>query len=126
MKAPVKWLLSYTDVVADTKEAIHELASEMTLSGTKVESVDAQGAEIEKVVVGRCESVRPHENSDHLQICQIDVGGEGLLQIVTGAANIREGAFIPVALDGAVLVGGHTIKNGKLRGVDSFGIMCSF
>ena len=74
MKAPVKWLLSYTDVVADTKEAIHELASEMTLSGTKVESVDAQGAEIEKVVVGRCEAVRPHENSDHLQICQIDVG----------------------------------------------------
>ncbi|MBR5500064.1 MAG: phenylalanine--tRNA ligase subunit beta [Clostridia bacterium] len=126
MKAPVKWLLSYTDVVADSKEAIHELASEMTLSGTKVESVDAQGAEIEKVVVGRCESVRPHENSDHLQICQIDVGGEGLLQIVTGAANIREGAFIPVALDGAKLVGGHTIKNGKLRGVDSFGMMCSF
>ncbi len=133
MKAPVEWMLSYTDIKAETKEEIHELASQMTLSGSKVESVDNVGADISNVVIGLVKEVRPHENSDHLKICQVDVGadneadsGRKILQIVTGAPNVREGGYVPTALDGAVIAGGHVIKNGKLRGADSLGMMCSF
>ncbi len=133
MKAPVEWMLSYTDIKAETKEEIRELASQMTLSGSKVESVDRVGAEISNVVIGLVKEVRPHENSDHLQICQVDVGedeaaesGRKILQIVTGAPNVRVGGYVPTALDGAVIAGGHTIRNGKLRGVESLGMMCSF
>ena len=126
MKAPVEWLLSYTDIKAETKEEIHELASQMTLSGSKVESVDNVGADVTGVVIGLVTEVRPHENSDHLQICKVDVGGDNLLQIVTGAPNVRLGGYIPTALDGANIAGGHTIKTGKLRGVESQGMMCSF
>ncbi len=131
MKAPITWFLEYTDIVCDTDAAVHELASEMTLSGTKVESIDKQGAEIEHVVIGRCLSVAPHTNSDHLQVCQVSVGralGEEntILQIVTGAPNVREDAYIPIALHGSTIAGGVKIKNGKLRGVESCGMMCSF
>lgn len=126
MKAPVKWLLSYTDIKAETKEEIAELASQMTLSGSKVETVDTQGEGIDRVVVALCKSVAPHENSDHLKICMMDVGDPELLQIVTGAPNVRENAYIPVALDNSTIAGGRVIKSGKLRGVDSFGMMCSF
>ncbi|MBO4326076.1 MAG: phenylalanine--tRNA ligase subunit beta [Clostridia bacterium] len=126
MKAPVEWMLSYTDIKAETKEEIHELASQMTLSGSKVESVDNVGADVTDVVIGYVTEVRPHENSDHLQICKVDVGGGNVLQIVTGAPNVRLGGYIPTALDGANIAGGHTIKTGKLRGVESQGMMCSF
>lgn len=80
---------------------------------------------IENVVVGKCIEVTPHENSDHLRICQINIGNK-VLQIVTGAENVREGGYIPVALDGASLAEGMKIKEGKLRGVVSMGMMCSF
>ncbi len=126
MKAPLEWLLSYTDVKINGREEIHAFAGEMTLSGTKVESVESTGQQITDVVVAKCISVRKHENSDHLMICQMDVGGPEPLQIVTGAPNVREGAYIPAALDGAVIAEGKVIKNGKLRGADSFGMMCSF
>ncbi len=126
MKAPVEWMLSYTDIKAQTKEEIHELASQMTLSGSKVESVDSVGADITRVVIGHVTDVKPHENSDHLQICLVDAGGDAPLQIVTGAPNVRVGGYIPTALDGANIAGGHTIKTGKLRGVESQGMMCSF
>ncbi len=126
MKAPVEWMLSYTDIKAETKEEIHELASQMTLSGSKVESVDAVGADVTKVVIGLVTEIKPHENSDHLQICKVDVGGGNILQIVTGAPNVRLGGYVPTALDGANIAGGHTIKTGKLRGVESQGMMCSF
>ncbi|MBO5077279.1 MAG: phenylalanine--tRNA ligase subunit beta, partial [Clostridia bacterium] len=118
-------MLSYTDIKAQTKEEIHELASQMTLSGSKVESVDSVGGDISRVVIGHVLEVKPHENSDHLQICQVDVG-DNTLQIVTGAPNVRLGGYIPTALDGANVSGGHTIKTGKLRGVESQGMMCSF
>lgn len=133
MKAPVEWMLSYTDIKAQTKEEIHELASQMTLSGSKVESVDSVGADVTNVVIGLVTEVKPHENSDHLRICKVDVGeddtaagGRKILQIVTGAPNVREGGYIPTALDGANIAGGHTIRTGKLRGVESQGMMCSF
>lgn len=125
MKAPLKWLLSYTDIDVKTKKEIHDFASAMTISGTKVESVENQAEEIEKVVVGKCIEVVPHENSDHLKVCQMDIGSK-VLQIVTGAGNVREGGYIPVALDGAKLAEGLHIKEGKLRGVVSMGMMCSF
>lgn len=128
MKAPVKWLLDYTDLKITTDEQIHELANLMTLSGSKVESVDKLTSEIQKVVVAKCVSLKRHENSDHMFVCMMDVGEEngGVLQIVTGAQNMREGAYVPAALDGAVLAGGKTIKSGKLRGEVSDGMMCSF
>ena len=119
----MSWLLSYTDI--DKNIDPHKLASDMTISGSKVETVEVQGAEISRVVVGHCLEVKPHENSDHLQICQVDVGSE-TLQIVTGAPNVRADAYIPVALDNSVIAGGTRIKNGKLRGVESCGMMCSF
>ena len=123
MKTSIEWLLSYTDIEKNIDPK--KLASDMTISGSKVESVETKGAEIQRVVVGKCLSVRPHEDSDHLQICMVDVGGE-TLQIVTGAPNVRADAYIPIALDHSVIAGGKQIKSGKLRGVDSCGMMCSF
>ena len=123
MKTSIDWLLSYTDI--DKKIDPRKLASDMTISGSKVESVETRGADISRVVVGHCLEVAPHENSDHLQICQVDVGNE-TIQIVTGAPNVRPDAYIPVALDNSTIAGGTKIKTGKLRGVESCGMMCSF
>ena len=128
MKAPVKWLTDYTDFKVTTSDEIKKLASEMTLSGSKVETVDTQCSDITRVVVARCDSIKKHENSDHLMVCQMDVGAEngGVIQIVTGAPNVREGAYIPVALDNSTISGGREIRAGKLRGEESNGMMCSF
>lgn len=126
MIAPLKWLLSYTDLNISSKEQIHELASEMTLSGSKVEEVVSKGAEISKVVVAKCLDVARHENSDHLFVCTLDIGAGEPIQIVTGAQNMRAGAYVPAALDGSQIAGGRTIKAGKLRGILSNGMMCSF
>ncbi len=126
MIAPLKWLLSYTDLNINSKEEIHALAEEMTLTGTKVEEVVSKGAEIDKVVVAKCLEVRRHENSDHLFVCKLDIGADEPIQIITGAQNMRAGAYVPAALDGSTLAGGRKIKAGKLRGLDSNGMMCSF
>ena len=115
MVAPLKWLLSYTDLNINSKEEIHELAEEMTLSGTKVEEVISKGAEINRVVVAKCLQVERHENSDHLFVCQLDIGAEEPIQIVTGAQNMRVGAYVPAALDNSTISEGRTIKAGKLR-----------
>ena len=123
MKTSIEWLLSYTDI--DKNIDPKKLASDMTISGSKVETVETIGGDIKRVVVGKCIEVKPHQDSDHLQICQVDVGGE-VLQIVTGAPNIREGAHTAVALDNSVIADGKKIKSGKLRGVESCGMMCSF
>ena len=103
MVAPLKWLLSYTDLNINSKEEIHELAEEMTLSGTKVEEVVSKGAEINRVVVAKCLQVERHENSDHLFVCQLDIGAEEPIQIVTGAQNMRVGAYVPAALDNSTI-----------------------
>jgi len=121
MKAPLNWLRAYTDITLDS----HTLSSDMTLSGSKVEAIEKQGAEIDKVVVAQCVSIAKHENSDHLFVCQVDIGEE-VIQIVTGAQNVRENAYLPVALDGSTIAGGKKIVKGKLRGVESNGMMCSF
>ncbi|MGN0697102.1 MAG: phenylalanine--tRNA ligase subunit beta [Oscillospiraceae bacterium] len=122
MDLSMKWLSDYVDIGDMT---IKDYCSGLTLSGSKVERYDTEGSEISKVVVGKLLSVVPHENSDHLVICSVDVGAEAPIQIVTGAKNVKAGDIIPVALDGSTLPGGVKIKKGKLRGVESNGMLCS-
>lgn len=129
MKAPLKWLLSYTDIgYEDTDDFAANVASLMTLSGSKVETVDRLESKILRVVVGKCVGMERHPDSDHMFVCQMDVGSAfgGVTQIVTGAQNVTPGAHIPVALDGSVIFGGREIRAGKLRGEISNGMMCSF
>lgn len=123
MKFPISWLNDYVDV---KDISASEYAAAMTMSGSKVEGVENKGDEIEKVVVGKALSIVKHPNADSLVICKIDVGGDEPLQIVTGAKNVTEGAYVPVALHGSKLPGGISIKKGKLRGEVSEGMLCSF
>ena len=124
MDLSMKWLGDYIDV---SDMPIKEFCSGLTISGSKVERWETEGEEISKVVVGKILSVVPHENSDHLVVCKVDVGhaSPDVLQIVTGASNVHEGDFVPVAMDGSTLPGGVKIKKGKLRGVESNGMLCS-
>ena len=121
MNLSMKWLSDY--VTLDT--TVKEFCAAMTMSGSKVEVATEEGSEIKNVVVGKLLSVVPHENSDHLVICQVDVGQEQPIQIVTGAPNVKAGDIVPVALCGAELPNGVKIKKGKLRGVESNGMLCS-
>ena len=121
MKLSLKWLSEFTDIKATAKE----FADRMTMSGSKVETVEFTGERINNVVAGRVLSTERHPDSDHLWICSVDVGESNPLQIVTGAQNVNVGDMVPVAKDGASLPGGVTIKTGKLRGVESAGMLCS-
>ena len=121
MKLSMNWIRQYADIPVSPAE----YESQMIMHGTAVESVDYLGAECEKVVVGRVLTCRDHENSDHLHVCTVDVGSGEPLQIVCGAPNVCEGILVPVALVGAKLPGGHVISKGKLRGVESYGMLCS-
>ncbi len=121
MNLSMKWLSDY--IKKDIPVA--EFCAGMTMSGSKVECYETEGSEVKNVVVGKLLSVVPHENSDHLVVCQVDVGGEAPIQIVTGAPNVKAGDIVPVALVGAELPGGIKIKKGKLRGVESCGMLCS-
>ena len=116
-----EWLREYTQIDASDKE----YCDKMTMSGSKVEGYEVLGEEITGVVVGRVSSIVRHTNSDHMWVCQVDVGGEKPLQIVTGAQNVREGDLVPVATDGSTLPGGVTIRTGHLRGELSEGMLCS-
>ena len=116
-----KWLSEFVDVDANDKE----FAEAMTLSGSKVETTEDLGAEISNVVVGRILSMEHHPDSDHMWICQLDVGQVEPVQIVTGAWNIHTGDMVPVALHKSTLPGGKKIEKGKLRGVLSNGMLCS-
>ena len=121
MQVSTKWLKDYIDInlTAD------ELAEKFTLAGIPVENVIKAGEGLEKVVTGRIEELKAHPDSDHLQICQMNIGEENLLQIVTGAPNVAEGQVVPVALVGANLPCGKKISKGKMRGVASNGMLCS-
>ncbi|MBR1585489.1 MAG: phenylalanine--tRNA ligase subunit beta [Clostridia bacterium] len=121
MKVSMKWLKQYADIPMTAAE----YESRMVMTGTGVEGVEPLGAELENVVVGKVLTVRDHENSDHLHVCTVDVGEGEPLQIVCGAPNVTEGILVPVAKIGAKLPGGVTIKKGKLRGVESQGMLCS-
>ena len=115
-----KWLNEFVTVDADDKE----FAEAMTLSGSKVEITEDMGAEINNVVVGRILSMERHPDSDHMWVCQLDVGQGEPVQIVTGAWNIHTGDLVPVALHKSTLPGGKKIEKGKLRGVVSNGMLC--
>ncbi len=117
----MKWLNDYVKADMPIKDYCHAL----TMSGSKVEGYEIEGKEISNVVVGKLLSVVPHENSDHLVVCQVEVGKDAPIQIVTGASNVNAGDIVPVALDGSTLPGGIKIKKGKLRGVESNGMLCS-
>lgn len=121
MDLSMKWLSDYVKV----DEPVKKFCYDMTMSGSKVERFDTEGEEISNVVVGKVLSVVPHEDSDHLVVCQVDVGKGEPIQIVTGAQNIHGGEVVPVALDGSTLPKGIKIKKGKLRGVESNGMLCS-
>lgn len=121
MKLPLSWLDDYLKL---DNVSVKEYCDALTLSGSKVEGWSVEGSEIENVVFGKILTKERHTNSDHMWITTVDVGSE-VLQIVTGAQNIEVGQIVPVAKNGAKLPGGITIKNGKLRGVASNGMLCS-
>ena len=120
MNLSMKWLSDYVTINPTPRE----YAEALTMSGSKVEGYTVEGEELSKVVVGKILSVQGHPNADKLVVCQVDVGNE-TIQIVTGADNVFPGAMVPVALSGSTLPGGVKIKKGKLRGVESNGMMCS-
>ena len=117
-----RWLNEFVPVDAADKE----FAEDMTLSGSKVEVTEVEGEEISNVVVGKVLEIVRHENSDHMWICQVDVGEGEPVQIVTGAQNVSQGDLVPVAKHNSTLPGGVHIKKGKLRGVESNGMLCSY
>lgn len=131
MNTALSWIKAY---VPDLECTAQEYTDAMTLSGTKVEGYEKLDKNLEKIVVGQIKTIERHPNADKLIICQVDIGSE-MIQIVTGAPNVKEGDKVPVVLDGGKVAGGHDggplpengikIKKGKLRGVESFGMMCS-
>ncbi|MEG0835998.1 MAG: phenylalanine--tRNA ligase subunit beta [Christensenellaceae bacterium] len=120
MLAPYRWICDYAKINSDVKT----LADKMVMTGNGVENIEFLGDNIVNVVVGKIEKLEKHPDADKLQICGIDVGDAELLQIVTGADNVFVGAYVPVAKAVATLPNG-IIKKGKLRGVESFGMLCS-
>jgi len=116
-----KWLTDYTKIDA----AAEEYENKMTMSGSKVEETVEPGEEIKKVVVGHVTEIHRHEDSDHLWVCTVDVGGDQPVQIVTGAQNVQQGDMVPVALHKSRLPGGVKITKGNIRGVKSEGMLCS-
>ncbi|MDO5490857.1 MAG: phenylalanine--tRNA ligase subunit beta [Bacillota bacterium] len=131
MLVPIEWLKDYIDPGV----SLDEFCDRMIMSGSNLETCEVFGGDIEKVVVGRIEAIEPHPDADKLVICRMDVGQEDLLQIVTGAPNVFEGALVPVALHKSRIPGplygqpkqegGVKITKGKLRGVESYGMFCS-
>lgn len=131
MNTALSWIKAY---VPDLEVTAQEYTDAMTLTGTKVEGSVCLDKNLEKIVVGQIKKIERHPDADKLVVCQVDVGGE-TVQIVTGASNVREGQKVPVVRDGGRVAGGHDggplpekgieIKSGKLRGVESCGMMCS-
>jgi len=124
MKLNRKWL--HEEFVDLSHVSDKEYVEKLTVFGQKVETWERMDAEIKNVKVGKVVSIVRHENSDHMWVCLVDVGGEELIQIVTGAQNVHEGDLVPTALHNSYLPGGIHITKGKLRGVKSNGMLCSF
>ena len=124
MKLNRKWL--HEDFVDLSHVTDKEYVEKLTVFGQKVETYERMDAEIKNVVVGKVVSIVRHENSDHMWVCQIDVGKDEPVQIVTGAQNVHEGDLVPAALHNSYLPGGIHITKGKLRGEKSNGMLCSF
>lgn len=131
MNTSLKWIKALVPGLDCTAQ---EYTDAMTLSGSKVESYEQLDADLDKIVIGQVKKIERHPDADKLVICQVDIGEPELTQIVTGATNVFEGAKVPVVLDGGRVAGGHDgtktpggikIKKGKLRGIESNGMMCS-
>ncbi len=131
MNTSLSWIKAY---VPDLDVTAQEYTDAMTLSGTKVEGYEEMDADLDRIVIGQIEKIEKHPDADKLIICQVNIGDQ-VIQIVTGAPNVKEGDKVPVVLDGGRVAGGHEpgqkvaggikIKKGKLRGVESCGMMCS-
>ncbi|MDE7339756.1 MAG: phenylalanine--tRNA ligase subunit beta [Lachnospiraceae bacterium] len=131
MNTALSWIKAYVPELSCTDQ---EYADAMTLTGTKVETYERLDKNLEKIVIGQIEKIEKHPDADKLIVCQVNIGSE-VIQIVTGAPNVKEGDKVPVVLDGGKVAGGHdggplpengiAIKAGKLRGVPSNGMMCS-
>lgn len=121
MLVPVKWLKEYVDIEGISNK---DLANRLTMSGSHVDSINELDKGVKKVVVAKIEEINPHPDADKLVVTKVNIGEE-ILQIVTGANNIKVGDYIPIALVGSRLPGGVKISKGKLRGVESYGMMCS-
>ncbi|MDE6964147.1 MAG: phenylalanine--tRNA ligase subunit beta, partial [Lachnospiraceae bacterium] len=131
MNTALSWIKAYVPDLTCTDQ---EYCDAMTLSGTKVENFERLDKNLEKIIVGKILKIEKHPDADKLIVCQVDIGS-GTIQIVTGAPNVKEGDKVPVVLDGGRVAGGHDggplpeegieIKAGKLRGVESNGMMCS-
>ena len=130
MNTSLSWIKTY---VPDLDVTAQEYTDAMTLTGTKVEGFTELDADLDKIVIGQIDKIEKHPDADKLIICQVNIGTESV-QIVTGAPNVKEGDKVPVVLEGGRVAGGHDgkmtpggikIKKGKLRGVESFGMMCS-
>ncbi len=132
MNTPMSWLKVY---VPDLKAPVEEFVDAITLSGSHVEGYEKKDKNLERIVVGKIEKIEKHPDADKLIICQVNIGEDAPLQIVTGAPNVKEGDLVPTVLDGGKVAGGHDggplpengikIKKGKLRGVESYGMMCA-
>ena len=131
MNTSLSWIKAY---VPELEVTAQEFTDAMTLSGSKVEGFTKMDADLEKIVIGQIKKIEKHPEADKLIICQVDIGEESPIQIVTGAPNVKEGDKVPVVLDGGRVAGGHDgkmtpggirIKKGKLRGIESNGMMCS-
>ena len=122
MNLSMRWLKDYVDI---GNVSMRDFSEAMSMSGSKVEGWETEFDEVKNVVVGKILSVEPHPDSDHLVICQLDVGQEEPVQIVTGASNVHVGDLVPAALHKSQLPNGVKITKGKLRGVMSNGMMCS-
>ncbi|HIS79886.1 MAG TPA: phenylalanine--tRNA ligase subunit beta, partial [Candidatus Scatomonas merdavium] len=130
MNTSLSWIKMY---VPDLDVTAQEYTDAMTLSGTKVEGFQKLDADLDRIVIGQIEKIDPHPDADKLIVCQVNIGTE-TIQIVTGAPNVKVGDKVPVVLDGGKVAGNHDgkmtpggvkIKAGKLRGVESCGMMCS-
>jgi len=120
MKASIEWLSEYSDIDVDSVK----LGDVLTMTGSKVETIEQLGKDIKNVVVGKILEIEKHPDADKLVVTKVDVGTE-TIQIVTGANNIKVGDIVPIAKDGSELPNGIKIKKGALRGIDSYGMMCS-
>lgn len=123
MNLSMKWLGEFVDT--SSFNDIKDFCEKITISGSKVEKFEIEGKLLNKVVTGKVLSIEKHPNADKLVICQVDVGKDSPIQIVTGAKNLKVNDIVPVALDGSTLTNGTKIKKGKLRGILSNGMMCS-
>lgn len=120
MKASIEWLKEFSDIKVSGKE----LGDILTMTGSKLETIEEKGKDIENVVIGKILEIEKHPNADKLIVTKVDVGNE-ILQIVTGANNVKVGDIVPIAKDGSTLPNGVHIKKGELRGIESNGMMCA-